>query len=72
MRSLVGICLLAVTVTAAPVPKDFRKPPVIDLRDSEGTVLLAADDIEGYAGMSHVLTLAEIQLAKKGDTLQDR
>lgn len=45
------------TVFAAPVPKD--KVPVVDLRDPDGKVLLAADDLVGYDWGTHTMTLKD-------------
>lgn len=56
MRSLLALVLVMPAV-AAPVPKG--KPPVIDIRDPDGKVLLAADDLVGYEWETHTLTLKD-------------
>ena len=59
MKSLAALLLLAVAphVFAAPVPKGTV--PVIDLRDADGKVLLAADDLERYDWDTHTLAVKD-------------
>jgi hypothetical protein len=51
------LLLLPALALAAPVPK--AKAPQIDIRDPDGKVLLAADELVSYDWGTHTLTLKE-------------
>src|SRR4051812_41188765 len=54
-RSAALALLLPALAVAAPVPK--AKTPEVDVRDADGKVLLAADDLASYDWATHTLTL---------------
>lgn len=56
IRSVIPLLLPALAL-AAPVPKG--PVPVIDVRDPDGKVLLAADDLASYDWGTHTLALKE-------------
>lgn len=69
MKLLASLLLaFPVAVFAAPVPKE--KVPVVDVRDADGKVLLAADALTGYDWATHTLTLKEGEKATFAKALQ--
>lgn len=60
---LLMFALLPAALFAAPVPKD--KVPAVDLRDEDGKVVIAADQITVYNWDTHTLTLKDADLKKK-------
>jgi hypothetical protein len=56
-RSAALALLVPALAMAAPVPK--AKAPEIDIRDPDGKVLLAADDLVSYDWGTHTLTLKD-------------
>ena len=60
MSRLILVVLTVVSplfALAAPVPK--AKTPEVDVRDPDGKVLLAADDLVSYDWATHTLTLKD-------------
>jgi hypothetical protein len=63
MRTLFTAILLSLPALAAPVPADKGKP-IVDIRDGDDKVILAADDIVSYDWKTHTLTVKEGAKAK--------
>lgn len=67
-RTALLALLLAAVAAAAPVPK--AKAPQVDVRDPDGKVLLAADDLVSYDWATHTMTLKEGAKAPFAKALQ--
>lgn len=57
MKAVLSLLVCVGTSLAAPVPKELRRAPVVDLRDPDGKVLIPAADLLGYDWETHTLTL---------------
>ncbi len=67
VHMLRATCLVLSAWGAAPVPAD-EKPPEVEIRGADGTVLIASKEIRSYEWAGHILTLEPQAL----EALQER